>query len=117
MEKLKVIKVTENGIQFSNEWFLSSDHSQDCCEHHELYFKDLTIDDFEGLEFDLSNDNFFKRIPDYGIELIPIHGHSIKIAGHGYNNGYYSSNLDLIIESNGKVIKTYDISECQDIID
>jgi hypothetical protein len=63
--------------------------------------------DFEGLEFDLTNDGFFNRIPDYGIELIPIHGHSVKIAGHGYNNGYYSDQLDMIIEKDGKEVQRF----------
>jgi hypothetical protein len=76
---------------------------------------DLTLADFEGLEFDLTNDDFFKRIEDYGIELVPIHGHSVKIPAYGYNNGYYSSNLTLILSDGKGFNKTYDISECQDI--
>ena len=78
---------------------------------------DLTMDDFNGLEFDLSNDDFFKKIEDFGIELIPIKGHSIKIPGHGYNNGYYGTNIDLTIEKDRVVIKRYDVSECQVIED
>lgn len=113
MKKLKVVKLTQDEIEFENGVKLSSYHSSDCCESHELYIKDLTMQDFEGLEFDLTNDNFFKRIPDYGIELIPLQGHSVKIAGHGYNNGYYSDQLDLIITKDGKEIKSYDITECQ----
>lgn len=115
MKKLKVIKVDSDIIEFENGIKLYSHHDQDCCESHDLSMSDLTIDDFEGLEFDLTNDDFFKRIPDYGIELIPIHGHSVKIAGHGYNNGYYSDNLDLVL-SNGKDFnKIYNITECQNI--
>lgn len=113
--KVKELNNQMDYILFENGIKLYSNHNQDCCEYHELYIRDLDIKDFEGLEFDLSNDDFFKRIPEYGIELIPISGHSIKIAGHGYNNGYYSSDLDLILELNGKVIKKYDITECQDI--
>ena len=88
---------------------LYSQHEQDCCEHHYLNLSDLTIEDFEGLEFDLTNDDFFKRIPCYGIELIPIKGHSVKTAGHGSNNGYYSENLRLVIIKEGIEIKNYDI--------
>ncbi len=115
MKKLKVIAINSDTIVFDNNIELSSDHDQDCCEHHELTMSDLTLDDFIGLEFDLSNDNFFKKIEDFGIELIPIKGHSIKIPGHGYNNGYYGDNIDLIISKNNVVIKRYDISECQTI--
>lgn len=117
MDKLKVLEIGNDFISFENNIKLFSFHESDCCEHHELNLKDLTIEEFDGLEFDLTNDNFFKRIPDYGIELIPIYGHSVKIAGHGYNNGYYSDQLDLIIEQDGKQIKKFDITECQVIVD
>ena len=36
------------------------------------------------------------------------------VAGHGYNNGYYSHDLDLILKGEG-VRNVYDISECQEI--
>lgn len=114
MNKVKVVKVGDYGITFDNGLQLSSEHSQDCCESHELYFKDLSLADFAGLEFDLSDENFFKRIDGYGIELLPLVGHSVRVAGHGYNNGYYSSNLELMLSGEG-FNKVYDISECQDI--
>lgn len=115
MNKLKVINISANEIELENGIKLYSNHSQDCCEYHELYIKDLTMADFEGLEFDLTNDDFFKRIPGYGIELIPINGFSVKIAGHGYNNGYYSDQLDLIITNGRDFEKVFNITECQDI--
>ena len=96
MKKASVIKVNDESVEFDNGFTLSSNHEQDCCENHWLSFKDLTIDDFDKLKFDLSNDNFFKRIDWYGIELIPIKGHSVRVPGYGSNNGYYSSHLDLI---------------------
>lgn len=117
MNKLKVVKVGPNGIDFENGVILWSDHEIDCCEYHYLSFDDLTMADFKELEFDLTGNNFFKKIPNYGIELIPIHGHSVKIAGHGENNGCYSDQLELIITQNGKEIKRYDITECQDVIE
>lgn len=116
MNKLKVVKIGDEEIEFDNGVKLYSSHESDCCEHHWLSFKDLTIDDFKGLKFDLSNDNFFKKIENYGIELIPIRGYSVKIPGYGSNNGYYSTQLELVLDNNG-VIKTYDITECQDISD
>lgn len=116
MKNLKVIKVSEETIEFENGVKLSSYHESDCCENHYLSMSDLSLADFKGLRFDLSNDNFFRRIPDYGIELIPIKGHTVKIPGYGSNNGYYSSNLDLTLHGNG-FKKNYNISECQVISD
>ena len=116
MKNLKVVKIDSESIEFDNGVILSSYHNQDCCEHHYLCFSDLTLNDFEGLEFDFTNDNFFNRIEGYGIELLPIKGHSVKVPGYGSNNGYYSSDLDLVIEGNG-IKKTFDISDCQQVSD
>ncbi len=111
--KTKVVKVDSTGITFENGIKLESYHSSDCCESHELSFNDLTIEDFKDLEFDLSGEDFFKRIPDYGIELIPLHGHSVKIPGYGSNNGYYSSDLDLVLSDGKDFDKTFDITDRQ----
>ena len=106
MNRLKVVKIDSDATTFENGVKLYSNHDSDCCESHELNLKDLTIHDFKGLEFDLTTDKFFNRIPGYGIELIPIKGYSVKIAGHGYNNGYYSADLTLIIEQDARILKS-----------
>ena len=114
MNNLKVVKISSDSLEFDNGMVLSSYHYQDCCENHYLWLKDLTLDDFEGLIFDLSNDDFFERIEGYGIALKPKNGHPIRIPGYGSNNGYYSANLDLIItNADGSLLKEYDITECQ----
>jgi hypothetical protein len=98
--KTFVTKINDEGIDFDNGANLSSYHRRDCCEKHWLCFEHLTLDDFDGLVFDLSNDGFFERIP-----------------GYGSNNGYYLSTLDLVLEDvRGKQI-FYDISDCQVISD
>jgi len=116
MKTLKVVEVNSESLKFDNGMVLFSDHQQDCCENHYLSLVDLTIDDFDGLEFDLSNDDFFERIDDFGIALKPTNGHPVRIPGYGSNNGYYSSNLDLVISNtDGQgIYKSYDITECQD---
>ena len=53
------------------------------------------MNDFDGLIFNLSNDDFFERIE-----------------GYGFNNGYYSSDLTLVV-SNTNYVRKYDISDCQ----
>lgn len=109
---MKVIKVTDE-LLFDDGTILYSHHDSDCCEHHYLDFNHINLEDFEGLDFDLSNDNFFERVPDYGIRLIPTNGHPIPIPGYGYNNGYYSDNLTLKISFPDNSSKTYDVTECQ----
>ena len=116
--KAKVIKVNEDEIFFDNGFILTSEHEQDCCESYYLSFHDITIKDFEGLEFDLTEDNFFERIPDYGIALLPLNGFPVRIPGYGRNNGYYSSNMDLVLYSaDRKYTRTFNIIECQVITD
>lgn len=109
----KVIYVDESTIRFDDGHALSSYHAQECCEDHYLSFKELSLLDFEGLEFDLSNDDFFERVPDYGIRLLPTNGHAVSVPGYGYNNGYYSANLSLVLSREG-VKKMFGITECQE---
>ncbi len=111
---MKVTKVYSDSIFFNDGSILKSEHDQSCCESHYLDFSNLSIDDFEGLEFDLTNDNFFDRIVDFGIALKPTNGHPIRIPGYGSNNGYYSTDLDLIIKNKDKTT-IFNITECQEI--
>ena len=115
MTNLKVVSFDSESLEFDNGIVLSSYHNQDCCESHYLSLSDLTMADFEGLEFDLSNDNFFERIEDYGIALKPIVGFPVRIPAYGYNNGYYSSDLTLTISNGKNLDKSFDITECQSI--
>lgn len=115
MKHLKVVKISADSLEFDNGIVLSSDHEQSCCEHHYLCLKDLSLDDFEGLYFDLSDDSFFDRIEDYGISLKPVNGFPIRIPGYGSNNGYYSSNLSLTLNGPDGFNRSYDITECQEI--
>ena len=114
MTNLKVVRIDSDSLDFDNGITLISSHSPDCCEHHWLSLEDLTLADFDGLEFDLSNDDFFERIDGYGIALKPINGFPVRIPGYGSNNGYYSSNLSLVLSSKEDgVLKHFDISDCQ----
>lgn len=112
----KVIYVNNDVVRFDDKSELYSDHDQDCCEHHYLDFSQLSLSDFDGLEFDLSSPSFFEKVEGYGIRLIPINGHPISVPGYGSNNGYYSANLTLILERPSSFTK-FDITECQNIDD
>lgn len=112
----KVVSVYSEEIVFDTGHRLHSDHQSDCCEHHWLSMNDLTILDFEGLHFDLSRDDFFERVEDYGIRMISTDGRVVPIPGYGRNNGYYGTDLTLVVDdADGKTIHSIDISECQDI--
>jgi len=110
-----VVKIDKamDKIIFSDGSTLESNHERDCCESHYLSLSNLEMIDFDGLEFNLTGENFFNRIEDYGIALVPVKGYSVNIPGYGYNNGYYSSNLVLVLSRPEGGITTYDITECQ----
>jgi hypothetical protein len=113
--KVVKIKNEDDGIiVFSNGYRLTTHHKSDCCENHYWSLTDLTIGEFDGLEFDLDDDYFFRRIEGYGICLVPINGFPIRIPAYGFNNGYYSQNLSLVLSNGDEVIREYDITECQD---
>lgn len=114
--KTAVVKVTNESIVFDNGQTLSSYHQQDCCEHHYLSFEHLSEKDFEGLVFDL-NGEFFEKVNGYGIRLLPISGgHPVSIPGYGFNNGYYSTYITLVLSGGDKETKKFDVTECQFII-
>lgn len=111
--KTKVSKVTSDSIEFDNGTTLYSDHDQDCCEHHYLDFSNLKLEDFKGMEFDLEGD-FFEKVEDFGIRLIPLNGHPVAVPGYGSNNGYYSSDLALVLDGREGFHREFDITECQE---
>lgn len=111
--RAKVVGINE-GLLFDCLMELHSEHEQSCCESHSLCFEDLNIEDFDGLEFDLTNDGFFERVDGYGIRLIATNGEKISIAGHSSNNGYYSSNLTLVlVDTTDRKETRHDITDCQ----
>lgn len=113
---LKVISISDSLITFENGFKLFSVHDTECCEAHFLDFSQLTLSDFEGLSFDLSGSSFFKGIENYGLELLPISGWGVKIPAYGYNNGYYSDALTLVLGAcDGNIINMFDITKFQDV--
>jgi hypothetical protein len=113
MKNLKVIKIESEVLHFENNVWLSADHEQECCENHWIDFSDFKLEDFEGMLFDFTHDDFFDRIEGYGIALKPTNDHPVRIPCYGSNNGYYSSNLTLELYD-GKTKRTFDITECQE---
>jgi hypothetical protein len=117
MDRVKVVRVDNESLEFDNGVVLSSDHEKECCEFHYLSLADLTIADFEGLEFDLTSDDFFERIEGYGIALKPLVGFPVRVPGYGCNNGYYSDQLDLILSDGKGFSKVFDVTECQVVVE
>lgn len=113
MNKVKVVKVDSESLGFDNGVVLTSAHETECCEQHYLSLDNLTLADFDGLEFDLTSDAFFERIEGYGIALNPLIGFPVRIPGYGINNGWYSEQLDLVLSDGKGFSRVFDITKCQ----
>lgn len=120
----RVIEINKNGVEyreteaiyFDSGATLSAIHETNCCEAHYLGTADLELSDFEGLEFDLSGDAYFEKVPGSGIRLVPVVGHPVFIPGYSDNNGYYSDELELVLWFPDKKEIRYDITDCQEDI-
>lgn len=109
----KIVEIGNEEVIFDDGSTLQSEHQSDCCEHHWLDFSGLELADVSKLDFDLSGD-FFERVEDFGIRLLPVNGMPIPVPGYGSNNGYYSSNLHLVLtDANGREVSSFDIGDCQ----
>lgn len=100
---MKIKNITEEEILFNDGTVVTYNHDQDCCEN--------VYADFNALK---DTDIFDKEFKDVKIE--GVNGSGIKMNGYFipcYNeqNGYYSSNLEIVIKSLGKDKKVIDISE------
>lgn len=96
-KKLKAVEVNSDYIKFNNGYKISLGYELDHENHYLSFsFKDLIINDFKDLEFDLSSKFFFERVPGYGIRLLPMNGNPISVPG--YNTDLFILNeFDQII--------------------
>lgn len=110
----KIARLENELITFDDGSTLESHHDRDCCEHHELDPTGIDLKEVEDLEFDLTRplEELIERVEGYGIRLISSNNFPLSIPAYGYNNGYYSDQLELILTVNGKK-QILDITECQ----
>ena len=125
---VRILKIegdeNKSKVIFENGYTLYSEHNQDCCEWHYLDFtmlKNYNIGTATGQkiniyeqEFDFSKGIPFKKVDGVGILLIDTQGNKYLINGYGYNNGYYSDEIELVL-TKGRLVKyRYDVTECQE---
>ena len=118
---MKIERINDSGIIFNNGTKLSDYHSQDCCENVYAdweYLKQYNVLPSTGetisiydIEFDDSITNNIDYEKNMGIKLISKTGDKWFIPCYNEQNGYYSSNLNLIIEFEDKPTITIDITD------
>jgi len=100
---MKIKKITDENILFDDGTEVTYHHEQDCCENVYADFKQLKDTDI------LSKD--FKKIEIEGVKDSGIRLNGYFIPCYNEQNGYYSSDLEIIIKyPNGDELKK-DVSE------
>jgi len=101
---MKLTKFSEKGLQFDNGTVVEDLHQQDCCEM--VYADWKQLEDTDVMSHDFPEKLIVKGIKDSGIK---IDGYFIPC--YNDQNGYYGSDLSIIITyANGRK-RTIDISK------
>lgn len=117
---MKIKQIDEDEIIFDNNYKLKYYHKQDCCENVYADFemlknynvsvktgKNIKIKEIECVE---TLELLIDGVPGAGFNIISIIGEKFFIPCYNEQNGYYSSNLELILDK-GKTQEIMDISE------
>lgn len=117
---MKIIEIKEDKIIFDNGYELESYHEQDCCEHVYADFeilKDYNVSTKTGKTINIKDIDFeehleylIQGIENEGFNMISKIEEKFFIPCYNSQNGYYSSELELILKR-GKVKEVMDISE------
>lgn len=119
---MKIVKVEEERIIFDNGSVLESYHEQDCCENHYVDFTSINDQGFE-------NENFPEQLRDIiSTEADPLEvdewgefnissffnikdkqGNKYTLTIYNSNNGYYSTDVSLILTHKNGDVETFRI--------
>ena len=117
---MKIKEIKEDTITFDNKYELEYYHEQDCCEHVYADFevlKDYNVSTKTGKTINIKEIDFkenllelIEGIKGQGFNILSKIGEKFFIPYYNEQNGYYSSNLRLILYKNG-IEETVDISD------
>lgn len=105
---MKIVKIDSDGLLFDNGVVISDFHDQDCCEHVYADWKALKDQPVMDEEF---NDIVIEKVAGSGFRLIAANKNAYFVPCYNCQNGYYSSDLELIVQK-GRSRITIDISDC-----
>ncbi len=117
---MKIKQIDEDEIVFDNNYELRYYHEQDCCESVYADFemlkkynvsvktgKNINI---KEIEFAETLESLVEGVPQAGFNIISITGEKFFVPCYNEQNGYYSSDLELILVKD-KTQEIMDISE------
>ncbi len=108
-KKIENISLEDGSIEFkfdTHSLSLTNDHNPDCCEH---VYADFSILKFHASNLKKIGTLIIKGVENMGFLLCLDDSTKIFIPCYNYQNGYYSSNLSLIVK-NGNTKVEIDIS-------
>lgn len=89
---MKILRITEEAIEFNNGTAITYFHEQDCCERNYADFQQIE-DLAYGVEFD--ENLVFEAVPEYGFRFGSKGTPMFFIPCYSYQNGYYSSDISI----------------------
>lgn len=105
---MKIVSITDEEIKFDNGYILQYYHEQDCCENVYADFSVLknynvsTVTgkniDIKEIDFEENLDNLVQGIEGQGFNMISKIEEKFFVPCYNEQNGYYSSNLKLILK-------------------
>ena len=117
---MKIKEINKEKIVFDNGYELEYYHEQDCCEHVYADFevvKDYNVSTKTGkiinikdIDFEEHLEYLIQGIENEGFNMISKIGEKFFVPCYNEQNGYYSSELELILKR-GKAKEVMDISE------
>lgn len=118
---MKIKEVKEESIIFNNGYKLEYYHEQDCCESVYAEFeilKDYNVSlvtgksiDLKEIDFEESLTKLIEGVKEAGFNMISKIGEKFFVPCYNSQNGYYSSDLELILYKENNVKEELDISD------
>lgn len=120
---MKIKTINEEGIIFNNGATLEHYHDQECCEHVYADWQNMQVItkigenfiDSNKLEFDENITDHIYLAKGVGFILEDKNGIKLMVSCYDIQNGYYSSNLELIYTPKQQI--KIDITDCTKYID
>lgn len=116
---MKIKEIKEDGIIFDNGYELEYYHEQDCCEHvyadfdilsnYNLSTKTGKTINIKEIDFKEELEELIEGIQEQGFNMVSKIGEKFFVPCYNEQNGYYSSELELILRK-GKTKEIIDIS-------
>lgn len=118
---MKIKEINDDYILFDNRYKLRAYHEQDCCENVYADFeilKDYNVSTKTGksikiqeIDFEESLEQLIQGIEGQGFNMVSKIEEKFFVPCYNSQNGYYSSNLELILYKSEKLKETLDISD------